>query len=124
MARESTESCSWCGRAIERDDGWRAEEVPGARKAAFCRLEHVVPWHIQGAHWEPGELEEPSGLSNARGEREALTPSGLDSCSHCGEPLGDVRVLLVRHRGEHRVPDAFCSVDHLADWARSGGRWG
>jgi hypothetical protein len=113
MARESTDSCSWCGRAIEREDGWRAQEVPGARSAAFCRLEHIVPWHIQGPHWEAGEIEEPSGLADA-----------LESCSRCGEPLGDVRVLLVRHRGEHRVPDAFCSVDHLAAWAKSGGRWG
>jgi hypothetical protein len=34
-----------------------------------------------------------------------------------------VRVTLIRHRGEHRIPDAFCSVDHAAAWARAGGRW-
>ncbi len=44
-------------------------------------------------------------------------------CSQCGEELGEVRVLLVRHRGEHRVSDGFCTVDHLADWAKAGGRW-
>ena len=113
MATESTESCSWCDRPVERDDGWRVEESPGARKAAFCRLEHVVPWAMQGAHWAPGELEEPSGLSDS-----------LDSCAHCGEPLADVFVLAVRHRGAHRIPDAFCSVAHLAEWAKAGGRWG
>jgi hypothetical protein len=32
-------------------------------------------------------------------------------------------VLLVRHRGEHRIPDAFCSLDHAAEWAKAGGRW-
>jgi hypothetical protein len=32
-------------------------------------------------------------------------------------------VLLVRHRGEHRVADGFCSVDHLNEWAKAGGRW-
>jgi hypothetical protein len=32
-------------------------------------------------------------------------------------------VVLVRHRGEHRIPDAFCSADHLASWAKAGGRW-
>jgi hypothetical protein len=32
-------------------------------------------------------------------------------------------VLLVRHRGEHRVGDAFCSADHLGEWAKRGGRW-
>ena len=39
-------------------------------------------------------------------------------------PLSDVRVVLVRHRGEHRIPDGFCSAEHLAEWAKSGGRWG
>jgi hypothetical protein len=112
MAPESTDSCSWCGADIEREDGWRAAELPGARRAAFCRLEHVVPWRIQGPHWEAGELEEPGGLA---GE--------VRDCAHCGAQLGEVRVLLVRHRGEHRIPDGFCSVEHLADWARSGGRW-
>ncbi|HVD58081.1 MAG TPA: hypothetical protein VNC17_14655 [Thermoleophilaceae bacterium] len=113
MAKESTESCTWCGRAIEPGDGWRAEEIPGARRAAFCRLEHIVPWAIQGARWEAGELEEPSGLAD-----------DLEACAHCGAVLGDVHVVLVRHRGEHRIPDAFCSADHMADWAKSGGRWG
>jgi len=37
--------------------------------------------------------------------------------------LPDTRLVLVRHRGEHRIPDAFCSVDHLDAWARAGGRW-
>jgi hypothetical protein len=111
MGEEST-ACSWCGRGIEPGDGWRAEEIPGARRAAFCRLEHIVPWAIQGAHWEPGELDEPSGLAD-----------DLEACAHCGAVLRDVYVVLVRHRGEHRVPDAFCSADHMADWAKSGGRW-
>jgi hypothetical protein len=32
-------------------------------------------------------------------------------------------VLLVRHRGEHRVADDFCSVEHMGEWAKAGGRW-
>ena len=44
-------------------------------------------------------------------------------CAHCGAVLEDVHVLLVRHRGEHRIPDAFCSPDHMAEWAKAGGRW-
>jgi hypothetical protein len=112
MGPQSTVRCSWCDNAIEREDGWRVQEVPGVRRAAFCRLEHVVPWAIQGAYWEAGEIEEPSGLTDS-----------LAACSHCGEALGDVRILVVRHRGEHRIPDAFCSVDHLAAWAKAGGRW-
>jgi hypothetical protein len=112
MNAESTERCSWCGEPLERADGWRLQEVPGARKAAFCRLEHTVPWAIQGAHWEPGEIREPRDIA-----------SSIDSCAHCGEALGDVRLVLVRHRGEHRIPDGFCTVDHLAAWAKAGGRW-
>ena len=106
------ERCSWCGTRVERDDGFRLGEEPGARRAVFCRLEHVVPWAMQGAHWEAGEPDEPEGLTD-----------GLTECAHCGTELGDVRVLLVRHRGEHRIPDAFCSAAHAADWAKSWGRW-
>jgi hypothetical protein len=112
MAAQSTDTCSWCGNAIEREDGWRVQEVPGARRAAFCRLEHVVPWAIQGAHWEAGEIEEPAGVIDH-----------ADQCAHCGAGLDDVYVVVVRHRGEHRIPDAFCSADHLASWAKAGGRW-
>ena len=112
MAAQSTESCSWCGNAIEREDGWRAEEVPGARRAAFCRLEHISRGRSRARTGTPGEIEEPRGIADS-----------LDTCAHCGEALGDVRVLLVRHRGEHRIPDGFCSVAHLAEWAKAGGRW-
>jgi hypothetical protein len=106
------ETCSWCGEAVEREDGYRAAEAPGERRAVFCRLEHAVPWFIQGPHWDAGLPEEPPGLTES-----------IDQCAHCGEPLSDVYVLLIRHRGEHRIPDAFCSAEHLAEWAKSGGRW-
>jgi hypothetical protein len=101
-------SCTWCGRAVEPGDGYRAGAAPGARRAVFCRLEHVIPWAIQGAHWEPGEIEPPAEVT---------------TCAQCGQPLSDVYVMLVRHRGEYRIPDAFCSVDHMAEWAKGGGRW-
>jgi hypothetical protein len=106
------EKCSWCGGPIEPDDGFRLGEPAGERRAAFCRLEHVVPWVIQGAHWEAGSPSEPAGLGDA-----------LEVCAHCGESLPDTHLVLIRHRGEHRVPDAFCSPDHLAEWAKAGGRW-
>jgi hypothetical protein len=106
----STERCSWCGKDVEPGDGFRAAEHPGARVAVFCRLEHVVPWALRGARWGAGSWE-------SREQR----AEGL--CSECGRRLGDVRVDLVRHRGEHRIADAFCSVDHMADWAKAGGRW-
>jgi hypothetical protein len=106
------ETCSWCGEAVDPEDGYRLAEIPGARRAVFCRLEHLVPWFMQGPHWEAGEIEEPPGLADS-----------LDACAHCREPLSDVWLLLVRHRGAHRIPDAFCSADHLAAWARGGGRY-
>jgi hypothetical protein len=109
MNLPGNERCIWCGREVGPEDGYRATELPAARRAVFCRLEHVVPWSIRGATWEVGGFEEPPGLT---------------SCAECGEPLSEVRVVLVHHRGEHRIADGFCSVDHLARWAKSGGRWG
>lgn len=106
------ERCTWCGTEVEPGDGWRAYEPAGARTATFCRLEHVVPWQIQGAHWEAGEAGEAD-----------VAVAGPRRCSQCDAELGDVHVLLVRHRGEHRIADDFCSVEHLKDWAAAGGRW-
>jgi hypothetical protein len=37
--------------------------------------------------------------------------------------VDDLHLLLLRHRGEARVADDFCSVDHLLEWAKAGGRW-
>src|SRR5918912_2138045 len=88
--------CTWCGTAVEPTDGYRLAEAPGERGAVFCRLEHVVPWAIQGPSWEPGTPTEPSGVADS-----------IDTCAQCGEPLGDVHLILVRHRGEHRIPDGF-----------------
>jgi hypothetical protein len=105
--------CTWCGVDVGEGAGFRAAEPAGARAATFCRLEHVVPWVIQGAHWEaapPGASREPPG-------------NGLGRCAHCAGPVGDRAVLLVRHRGEHRIGDAFCGTDHLLQWAKAGGRW-
>jgi hypothetical protein len=107
-----SESCTWCGADVEEDDGFRLYEPAGERRAVFCRLEHVVPWAIQGAHWEVGEMVEPSRIDE-----------GPLTCSLCGRELGEIHVLLVRHRDEHRIPDDFCSVDHLLEWAKAGGRW-
>jgi hypothetical protein len=107
-----TEPCTWCGTEVELDDGWRAYEPAGDRRAVFCRLEHVVPWGLEDAHWGAGTLNEDVGMEE-----------GATKCSRCGAQLGDVHVLLVRHRGEHRIADAFCSVEHLTEWAKAGGRW-
>jgi hypothetical protein len=105
-------TCSWCGKEVEPEDGYRLSEPAGARRAAFCRLEHVVPWAMQGPRWEPGEIEDPAGMEDS-----------VERCSQCDVPLDDTRVLLVRHRGGHRIPDGFCGVEHAAEWAKAGGRW-
>jgi hypothetical protein len=107
------EVCTWCGTEVGGDDGFRAYEPAGERRAVFCRLEHVVPWALGDAHWEAGAFTEPQSLDE-----------GPLRCSHCDAELDDTHVLLVRHRGEHRVADAFCSVDHMESWAKGGGRYG
>jgi len=106
------ERCSWCGVAVEAGDGFRAYETSGSRTAVFCRLEHAVPWAIRGARWEP--LPDGAGPD---------PEAGLTTCAWCEAPLGERHVALVRSRGEHRIPDGFCDVDHLLRWAKAGGRW-
>lgn len=111
-AEPQTIRCTWCGRDVEPGDGFRLLEPAGERRAAFCRLEHVVPWAIRGPAWEAGDFREPSG-----------TLRSPERCAHCDAALPDTRLVLVRHRGEHRIPDGFCSVEHLLHWAKAGGRW-
>src|ERR1700755_172613 len=106
------EHCTWCGTAMGEDEGFRVAEPESERRAVFCRLEHVVPWIIQGAAWESGRIV-PSGGPGDAPRRFTL----------CGDALGESRVLVVRHRGEHRIGDAFCRLDHLLDWAKGGGRY-
>ncbi|MGI8727477.1 MAG: hypothetical protein ACR2K6_07340, partial [Solirubrobacterales bacterium] len=85
---------------------------PGSHtRAAFCRLEHIVPWQIKGARWEVGS----DGAAPTAGRPEA--------CSACSAQLAAEAILLVRHRGPHRIEDGFCDVAHLAAWAKAGGRW-
>jgi hypothetical protein len=121
-----SETCTWCGAEVEADDGFRAYEPAGERRATFCRLEHVIPWSIQGPHWEAGAIPEGAPQAKPRSDPISDGPTldrGATECSHCGTELGDAHVLLVRHRGEHRVADAFCGVDHMNEWAKAGGRW-
>jgi ribosomal protein L24E len=111
MVSPGTVKCTWCGNPVEPTDGFRLAEHAGDRGAVFCRLEHVVPWAMQGAHWEAGEPREPTGTDTTK------------TCAHCGAELDEGHVVLVHHRGEHRIPDGFCSVAHLLEWAKAGGRW-
>jgi hypothetical protein len=107
-----SDSCSWCGSPVPAGEGFRVHEPAGSRRAVFCRLEHVVPWAIRGAAWEPA----PGRIA-----RSATEAPG--TCARCGGTLDDGRVVVVRERGEHRIADGFCSVAHLLEWAKAGGRY-
>jgi hypothetical protein len=104
-----SEPCSWCSLLVGDDDGFRLTAVSG--RAVFCRLEHVVPWAMSGAVLEADDDFDDDG------------DLGLGVCAHCGADLEAEAVLLVRHRGTHRIGDGFCDVDHLSDWAKRGGRF-
>jgi hypothetical protein len=106
------EQCSWCGTSVSAEEGFRVAEPVAERKAVFCRLEHVVPWVIQGAPWSEGRIVRRDEPDDALGR-----------CALCGEALGDARVLVVRHRGTHRIADGFCRLEHLHEWAKGGGRY-
>jgi hypothetical protein len=106
------DQCSWCGIDVAADDGFRVGEPEREHRAVFCRLEHLVPWSIQGATWEPGRVTRRDEPDDALGR-----------CALCGDDLAERRVLVVRHRGEHRIADAFCRLEHVVDWAKGGGRY-
>jgi len=105
-------ACSACGVTITDAEGLRLTEPDAERHAAFCRLEHLVAWVERDEQWRLGALLE-----------EDEPGDGLGRCAHCGDGLDFGRVLLVRHRGALRIGDAFCGVEHAADWARAEGRW-
>lgn len=105
-------ACSTCGVAIPSTGGLRLSEPEAERHAAFCRLEHLVTWAEGRASWRSGALLDDDD-----------TGEGLGRCAQCGDGLAYGRVLLVRHRGPLRTGDAFCGVEHAAEWAAAGGRW-
>jgi hypothetical protein len=109
MAGQAT--CSACGAEISAEEGWRAYAPALDRAAAFCRLEHLVPWSMRGGEWDDGPSSLPPGSEHE------------PRCVACDTPLGDDRVVLVRHRGGYRIADGFCSTDHMVEWAKKGGRW-
>src|SRR5258705_8336514 len=58
LPRVSHNRCNWCGTRVAPDEGFRVAEEAGGRLAAFCRLEHGVPWGMPGPHWEAGLLRD------------------------------------------------------------------
>lgn len=98
---------------VEADEGFRVADPQNETCAVFCRLEHVVPWGIQGALWESHPAPPPDDSAQTIG-----------SCARCGQELGENLIVIVRHRGVHRIADGFCDLDHLLEWAKAGGRYG
>ena len=107
-----SDACSWCGAAVAAGEGLRVHEPAGSRRAVFCRLEHVVPWLIRGAAWDPAPAPAAPSVTEVSG-----------TCARCGAALAEERVLVVRERGEHRIADGLCSTAHLLEWAKAGGRY-
>jgi hypothetical protein len=107
-----SDACSWCGAGVAAGEGLRVHEPAGSRRAVFCRLEHVVPWVIRGAAWEPAPAPAAGPATEEPG-----------SCAWCGGALAAGRVVVVRERGEHRIADSLCSTAHLLEWAKAGGRY-
>jgi hypothetical protein len=105
-----SEPCTWCRVPVGDDDGFRLAGTCG--RAVFCRLEHVVPWALRGAAFDTAPTN-PDGDSDL----------GLGVCAECGADLEADAVLLIRHRGQHRIGDGFCDVSHLSSWAKHGGRF-
>ena len=95
----NSEPCSWCGDDVDPDDGFRAYEPAGGRRAVFCRIEHIVPWVIQGSGW--GALVwEPLGASlmvqQVYDHQSNMTPGNL--------PLLVIDGDSFAHRAYHGVP--------------------
>ena len=55
--------------------------------------------------WCRGRCRARTGRRGSRSSRPAPMPTR--ECAHCDAALGDAHVLLVRHRGEHRIPDGI-----------------
>jgi hypothetical protein len=106
-----SEPCTWCRVPVGDDDGFRLAATRGG--AVFCRLEHVVPWAMSGGAFDTAP---PTGGESDLG-------LGLGVCAECGADLEADAVVLVRHRGHHRIGDGFCDVNHLSSWAKHGGRF-
>ena len=53
-----------------------------------------------------------------------ITPEDKDDVGSPNRLLREAIDGKVIIRTGRRIPDAFCSADHLAAWARAGGRWG
>jgi len=111
VSRKQADRCDWCGVRLTEEDGYRLLRPARDMGAAFCRLEHVVPWLIKKNDWH---------IWNGMEVPENAEPHGAWPVD---EP-GDGEFYLVRHRGTHRIADGFPDRESLLKWAAAGGRYG
>ena len=102
--------CDWCGVGLGERDGLRLVKPARNMGAAFCRLEHVVPWLMKKNDWHIlGTAEVP----------DAADPV----CPVTGEELEESAIYLIRWPSDVEVADGFSDTEALLEWARSGGRY-
>lgn len=111
MARKEGDKCDWCGVGLEDDEGFRLLWPKRNMGAAFCRLEHVVPWMMQKNDWHIWKDVQVPEEAEPR-------------CARTGLELDEDALYLVRHRGDIRIADGFSSADAVLAWAKAGGRYG
>jgi len=100
-----SEQCAWCGEPIDPGDSYLLQSGQGA--AAFCRLEHVVPFVMRDRRLIPAGAPRP---------RPRAAP-----CTHCGAPTSADPVALAHNRSGEILSHDFCSLDHARAWALKGG---
>lgn len=78
--------------------------------AAFCRLEHVVPWLMEKNDWHILRQAE-------------VPPSADPFCVVTGNELDEAALYLVRRHGDIEVVDGFSGPEEVLTWAKAGGRY-
>lgn len=102
--------CDWCGVYLDDESAIRLLWPDRSLGAAFCRLEHVVPWIMTKNDWHIWEgVETP----------EEAAPS----CAQSGIDLEEGAIYLVRERDGIRIADGFAGPEELLAWAKAGGRY-
>ena len=102
-------ACTWCGTAVEPDDG-----VPRGRAGGRAQG-GVLPARARRAVGDPGRRTGSPARSRARSH------NGLGRCAQCATRSTRASCSLVRHRGEHRIADAFCGTPICSSGRRPAG---
>jgi hypothetical protein len=103
-------NCDWCGVRLDEDEGPRLLQPQRNLGAAFCRLEHVVPWLMQKNDWHIlPKVEVPEGAAPV--------------CAQTGADLEEDAYYLVSRRDGTEVADGFINLEAVLAWAKAGGRY-